>query len=96
MIIETYGADTARLFMLSDSPPERDMEWTESGVEGASRFLKRVWRLAHDDSLAACGMVPDTLGETATAALRIAHKSILALSTDIENFLLTERWPKTC
>ncbi len=87
LIIETYGADTARLFMLSDSPPERDMEWTESGVEGASRFLKRVWRLAHDDSLAACGTpVPDTLGETATAALRMAHKSILALSADIENF----------
>ena len=87
LIIETYGADTARLFMLSDSPPERDMEWTESGVEGASRFLKRVWRLARDDSLADCGMpVPDTLGETATAALRMAHKSILALSADIENF----------
>ena len=87
LIIETYGADTARLFMLSDSPPERDMEWTESGVEGASRFLKRVWRLARDDSLAGCGTpVPDTLGETATAALRMAHKSILALSADIENF----------
>ena len=40
IIIETYGADTARLFMLSDSPPERDMEWTESGVEGASRFFE--------------------------------------------------------
>ena len=87
LIIETYGADTARLFMLSDSPPERDMEWTESGVEGASRFLKRLWRLAHDDSLAPLGTpVPDTLGGTATAALRIAHKSILALSADIENF----------
>ena len=87
LIIETYGADTARLFMLSDSPPERDMEWTESGVEGASRFLKRVWRLAHDDNLAACGTpIPDTLGKTATAALRMAHKSILALSADIENF----------
>ena len=87
LIIETYGADTARLFMLSDSPPERDMEWTESGVEGASRFLKRVWRLAHDDSLATFATpVPDTLGETATAALRMAHKSILALCADIENF----------
>ena len=87
LIIEIYGADTARLFMLSDSPPERDMEWTESGVEGASRFLKRVWRMAHDDSLPACGTpVPDMLGETATAALRMAHKSILALSSDIENF----------
>ena len=86
-IIETYGADTARLFMLSDSPPERDMEWTESGVEGASRFLKRVWRLAHDDSLATLGApVPETLGESVLAAVRMAHKSILALSTDIENF----------
>jgi leucyl-tRNA synthetase len=87
LIIETYGADTARLFMLSDSPPERDMEWTESGVEGASRFLKRVWRLAHDDSLAARGTkVPDTLGYSVLAAVRMAHKSILALSADIENF----------
>ena len=87
LIIETYGADTARLFMLSDSPPERDMEWTESGVEGASRFLKRVCRLAHDDSLAARGTkVPDTLGDSVLAAVRMAHKSILALSADIENF----------
>ena len=44
-IIDAYGADTARWFMLSDSPPERDMEWTEAGVEGAYRFLQRVWRL---------------------------------------------------
>jgi len=87
LIIETYGADTARLFMLSDSPPERDMEWTESGVEGASRFLKRIWRLAHDDSLVARGTpVPETLGDSALAAVRMAHKSILALSADIENF----------
>ena len=52
IIIETYGADTARLFMLSDLSPERDMEWTESGVEGASRFLKRVWRMAQDVDIA--------------------------------------------
>jgi leucyl-tRNA synthetase len=44
-IIATYGADTARWFMLSDSPPERDVIWTEAGVEGASRFVQRVWRL---------------------------------------------------
>jgi leucyl-tRNA synthetase len=44
-IIDAYGADTARWFMLSDSPPDRDMEWTEAGVEGAYRFLQRVWRL---------------------------------------------------
>ena len=44
-IIQTYGADTARLFMLSDSPPERDLEWTESGVEGAHRFIQKIWLL---------------------------------------------------
>jgi leucyl-tRNA synthetase len=87
LIIRNYGADTARLFMLSDSPPERDMEWTESGVEGASRFLKRVWRMSQDPNLAPLGSAP--LADSAASALtlvRIAHKSILALSTDIENF----------
>ena len=44
-IIETYGADTARWFMLSDSPPERDVIWTEAGAEGAHRFIQRIWRL---------------------------------------------------
>jgi leucyl-tRNA synthetase len=87
LIIETYGADTARLFMLSDSPPERDMEWTESGVEGASRFLKRVWRMADDTNLPPAGTVlPAQLGNSALAAVQMAHKSILALSADIENF----------
>src|SRR5690606_23406254 len=44
-MIATYGADTARWFVLSDSPPERDVQWTEAGVEGAARFVQRVWRL---------------------------------------------------
>ena len=44
-IIETYGADVARWFMLSDSPPDRDVEWTERGVQGAWRFAQRLWRL---------------------------------------------------
>ena len=47
-IIATYGADTARWFMLSDSPPERDVIWTEEGVQGAHRFVQRVWRLVGD------------------------------------------------
>ena len=47
-ILETYGADTARWFMLSDSPPERDVIWTEAGVEGAGRFVQRIWRLVGD------------------------------------------------
>ena len=47
-IVHTYGADTARWFMLSDSPPERDVQWTEAGIEGAGRFQQRVWKLVHD------------------------------------------------
>jgi leucyl-tRNA synthetase len=45
-ILDRYGADAVRWFMLSDSPPERDLEWSESGIEGAARFVQRVWRLA--------------------------------------------------
>ena len=87
IIIENYGADTARLFMLSDSPPERDMEWTESGVEGASRFLKRIFRMAQDPELAPIGTpVPPDSADSALALVRVAHKSILSLSNDIENF----------
>ena len=44
-IIARYGADTARWFMLSDSPPERDVQWTQDGIEGAWRYVQRVWRL---------------------------------------------------
>jgi leucyl-tRNA synthetase len=58
-ILAKYGADAVRWFMLSDSPPERDLEWSEAGIEGASRFVQRVWRLTaaasgdgeEDDSL---------------------------------------------
>ncbi|QIL01565.1 leucine--tRNA ligase [Sphingomonas sinipercae] len=49
-IVERYGADAVRWFMLSDSPPERDLEWSESGIEGAARFVQRVWRLASSET----------------------------------------------
>ena len=85
VIIESYGADTARLFMLSDSPPERDMEWTKAGAEGASRFLKRIYRMANDDSLPAIGTPQPTRGE-GMELVRAAHKAIDGLSRDIEGF----------
>ena len=44
-IVDTYGADTARLYLLSDSPPERDLEWTETGIEGIWRYVNRLWRM---------------------------------------------------
>src|SRR5690606_2942615 len=45
-IIDQYGADTARVFMMFAAPPDQSLEWSDAGVEGANRFLKRVWRLA--------------------------------------------------
>ena len=54
-ILAKYGADAVRWFMLSDSPPERDLEWSEGGIEGAARFVQRVWRLASGDAVTATG-----------------------------------------
>jgi leucyl-tRNA synthetase len=78
-IIARYGADTARWFMLSDTPPERDIEWTEAGAEGAWRFTQRIWRLVND----AAGF---TGGGDAAASLelrRAAHKVLHAVTEDL-------------
>ena len=87
-IIDRYGADTARWFVLSDSPPERDMEWTDAGVEGAFRFLNRVWRLVDDaaDGLPAPGTPMPALGEAAMELRRAVHKAIAGVSDDIDQF----------
>ncbi len=88
-IIRDYGADTARWFMLSDSPPERDLEWTEAGVTGAWRFQQRLFRIASQaiESLPAIGTArPATFSDAATALRRAAHKSIAGISADIEAF----------
>ena len=88
-IIRDYGADTARWFMLSDSPPERDLEWTEAGVTGAWRFQQRLHRIATTaiDSLPPAGAPkPATFSDAATALRRAAHKAIAGISTDIEAF----------
>jgi leucyl-tRNA synthetase len=87
-IIGKYGADTARWFILSDNPPERDMEWTESGVAGAFRFTQRVWRLA---SAAAPGLPPAGAPmppvEGAARKLRQAtHRTIAAVTEALEGF----------
>ncbi|MBA5778921.1 leucine--tRNA ligase [Stappia sp. F7233] len=85
-IIETYGADTARWFMLSDSPPERDVEWTEDGVQGAWRFMQRVWRLVGEiaERVSRDAARPNDLGEAAVELRRATHKTLHALSNDIE------------
>jgi len=88
-IIHDYGADTARWFMLSDSPPERDLEWTEAGVTGAWRFQQRLHRVASEamTSLPAIDAPkPDAFPDAATELRRAAHKTIAGVSADIEAF----------
>src|SRR6202043_410020 len=76
-IIARFGADTARWFILSDNPPERDMQWTESGVSGAYRFTQRLFRLVDALPLAgAVGDVPDTFSTAARNLRRVTHRSI--------------------
>ena len=86
-ILANYGADTARWFMLSDSPPERDVIWTEAGVEGAHRFVQRVWRLI---GRLAAELPPPNIprpamfGEAALELRRHVHRTIDAVTKDIE------------
>lgn len=84
-IISSYGADTARLFMLSDSPPERDVIWTEAGAEGAHRFVQRVWRLISSSAEILAHVKPQA--GTKGAALDIskaAHRTLAKVADDIE------------
>jgi leucyl-tRNA synthetase len=87
-IIQDYGADCARWFMLSDSPPERDLIWTEAGVAGASRFIQRVWRIANaiaEGAGAAKGAArPADFGADALALRRAAHKALDAVGQSVE------------
>lgn len=86
-IVATYGADTARWFMLSDSPPERDVQWTEAGVEGASRFQQRVWRLVGETialTEQSAGTVRISDDNEALALRRIVHRAVHQVGGDIE------------
>jgi leucyl-tRNA synthetase len=86
-IISSYGADTARWFMLSDSPPERDVNWTEKGVQGAWRFTQRLWRLVGEAAAiakAAPAERPAAFGDTALAVRKAAHGALAKVSDAIE------------
>ena len=85
-MIRRFGADATRLFTLFAAPPERDLEWTESGVEGASRFLNRLWRFvhAHGDEIRAAGRAPGDLSEAARAFRRVIHHTIARVTVDVE------------
>ncbi|HLH88213.1 MAG TPA: leucine--tRNA ligase [Xanthobacteraceae bacterium] len=84
-IIQTYGADTARWFMLSDSPPERDVNWTERGVQGAWRFTQRLWRLVGDAAeRSAPPSRPAEFSAPALALRKAAHGALAKVSDAIE------------
>jgi leucyl-tRNA synthetase len=86
-IIATYGADVARWFMLSDSPPDRDVIWSDERVQGASRFVQRLWRLVNesaDSSKAAPAARPASFGPEALALRKAAHGALDKVTTGIE------------
>jgi leucyl-tRNA synthetase len=86
-IIGTYGADVARWFVLSDSPPEGDVIWSDKGVQGAWRFLQRLWRLIADAALVAAPADmprPATFSPPALALRKAAHRALARVSEDIE------------
>jgi leucyl-tRNA synthetase len=84
-IMTSYGADTARWFMLSDSPPERDVNWTEKGVQGAWRFTQRLWRLVGETAeVSAPAGRPAEFGPAALALRKAAHGALAKVSDAIE------------
>jgi len=85
MLVERYGADTMRLFSVSDSPPHQSLEWSESGVEGAWRFLRRVWSqvMAHVDSGPCEALEPGALNSGQQEMRRLVHDAIAKVSDDI-------------
>ena len=84
-LIDEYGADTARLFMMFAAPPEMSLEWSDNAVEGANRFLKRLWRSVHEH--AEKGVVKDKnltdLSEAATDLRRLAHQTLTKVGDDL-------------
>ncbi|KHL70799.1 leucyl-tRNA synthetase [Pseudomonas flexibilis] len=84
-MIEAYGADTCRLFMMFASPPDMSCEWSDAGIEGANRFLRRVWRLAHSHVSAGLPGALDiaSLTDEQKAIRRAIHLAIKQASTDV-------------
>ena len=88
-VVDTYGADTARFYLLSDSPPERDLEWTETGIEGIWRYVNRLWRMVSEPSVALPppgSAVPTSLSTPVAAIRRATHKTIAAVTDDLDKF----------
>jgi len=86
-IFENYGADTARLFILSDSPPARDFDWSDAGVEGCYKFLNRVWRLVatNANNIDIKAKPATTLRKDNDDLVRVVHMAVKGITNDISN-----------
>ena len=85
-IMARFGADTARWYVLSDNPPDRDFEWTEAGVAGAYRFTQRVYRLVQAVARERAGERPERFGPAAHALRRATHRTVAAVTEALEAF----------
>ncbi len=86
-IVQSYGADTARWLVLSDSPPDREVIWTEQGVQGAARFVQRLWRLVNEAGEIGGGAPaerPAQFSSAATALRKATHQALAAVGDDVE------------
>ena len=88
-IVENFGADAARLYLLSDSPPERDLEWTDAGIEGIWKYVNRLWRLASEPPVplpAAGSALPAELSDMADKVRRETHRTIASVTDHLDKF----------
>ena len=92
-IVDTYGADTARLYLLSDSPPERDLEWTAAGIDGSWRYVNRLWRMVSEPDVALSppspnggNSMPAELSPALMQLRRAIHKTIATVTDDLDKF----------
>lgn len=92
-IQDEYGVDTARLFVISDSPPDRDLDWTATGVQGVWKYLNRVWRLVQDwlPHLAQINeAIPAEISEQELKLRQVVHQTIAAATADLDEFHLNQ------
>ena len=86
-IISNFGADTARFFMLSDSPPNRDMEWSDAGIDGSWRFLNKLWKFVHNLNINKDGdQLPKDLSKPNKELIRTLNVTIKEITQSIDNF----------
>ncbi len=91
--LDTYGADAIRLFILSDSPPDRDLEWSEAGLEGAWRFINKLYRqlmTAKEHMPESCDTTPESFSDSAKKLRSTTHATIAGVANDIESFQMNK------